>query len=82
MRHVLWFVSLVLQYASSFRSAPRAMAISLGLCQLPDWAPVSSTGCLWLLRLGYGNLMRPKEPADDWAWSVDHTVQMGQKNVW
>lgn len=55
------------------------MAISLGLFQLPYRAPAWSTGRLWLLRLGYYKLMRPKEQADDWAWIVDHTVQVGQE---
>jgi hypothetical protein len=77
--HVLWLVSLVLQSASSLRGAPRAMAISLGLLQLPYRAPAWSTGRLWLLRLGYYKLMRPKAQADDWAWIVDHTVQVGQE---
>jgi hypothetical protein len=77
--HVLWLVSLVLQCASSLRGAPRAMAISLGLFQLPYTAPTWSTGRLWLLRLGYYKLTRPKEQADDWAWIVDHTVQVGQE---
>jgi hypothetical protein len=77
--HVLWLVTLVLQCASSLRGAPRAMAISLGLFQLPYRAPAWSTGRLWLLRLGYYKLMRPKEQADDWAWIVDHTVQVGQE---
>ncbi len=77
--HVLWLVSLVLQSASSLRGAPRAMAISLGLFQLPYTAPAWSTGRLWLLRLGYYKLTRAKEQADDWAWIVDHTVQVGQE---
>lgn len=77
--HVLWLVSLVLQSASSLRGAPRAMAISLGLFQLPYRAPAWTTGRLWLLRLGYYKLMRPKEQADDWAWIVDHTIQVGQE---
>jgi hypothetical protein len=77
--HVLWLVSLVLQSASSLRGAPRAMAIGLGLFQLPYTAPAWSTGRLWLLRLGYYKLTRAKEQADDWAWIVDHTVQVGQE---
>jgi hypothetical protein len=30
-----------------------------------------------LFRLGYFKLTRPKEQADDWVWTVDHTVQLG-----
>jgi hypothetical protein len=30
-----------------------------------------------LLRLGCYALLRPKEPADDWAYLIDHTIQIG-----
>lgn len=46
----------------------------LGL-ELPS--PTWFCGRLWILRLGYYKLTRPKEKADDWAWIVDHTVQVG-----
>jgi hypothetical protein len=39
----------------------------------PSWF----SGRLWLFRLGYFKLTRPKEQADDWVWIVDHTVQLG-----
>jgi hypothetical protein len=55
------------------------MAISLGLLQLPYAVPAWPTGRLWLLRLGYYKLTRAKEQADDWAWIIDHTVQVGQE---
>jgi hypothetical protein len=32
---------------------------------------------LWLLRLGYYKLTRPKDVADDWVWIIDHSVQVG-----
>jgi hypothetical protein len=32
---------------------------------------------LWLLRIGYYKLMRPKPKASDWVWILDHTVQIG-----
>jgi hypothetical protein len=42
---------------------------------LPDW----TTGRLWLLRLGYYKLMRPKEQAADWVWFIDHSCQVGSQ---
>lgn len=45
--------------------------------QLPLAVPTWYTGRLWLLRLGYYKLTRPKEQADDWVWIADHTVQIG-----
>lgn len=39
--------------------------------------PSANGGQFWLLRLGLHELQRPKEPADDWVWMIDHTVQTG-----
>jgi hypothetical protein len=40
--------------------------------------PTAGTIQMWLLRLGLDAIERPKERADDWAWLVDHTVQIGK----
>ena len=40
---------------------------------IPSW----SSHRLWLLRVGYYKLTRPKEIADDWVWIVDFTIQAG-----
>jgi hypothetical protein len=42
-------------------------------------SPHPTTGRLWLLRLGYYKLHRPKAQADDWIWLVDHVVQIGKE---
>jgi hypothetical protein len=42
-----------------------------------DW-PTPGTIQMWLLRLGLDALQQPLEQAADWAWLVDHTVQIGQ----
>jgi len=41
--------------------------------ECPSWY----AGRLWLLRVGYYKLTRPKDRADDWVWIVDHCVQLG-----
>jgi hypothetical protein len=41
--------------------------------------PHATTGRMWLLRLGYFKLHRPKERADDWVWIIDHTTQIGKE---
>jgi hypothetical protein len=46
---------------------------------LPLPAPSWFAGRLWLQRLGYYKLTRPKVQADDWVWIVDHTVQIGKE---
>ena len=75
--HVLLFVSLVLSAATSLRGASRVLTLLMAFFQLPMLSPSWSTGRLWLLRVGYYKLTRPKEAAEDWVWIVDHTVQMG-----
>lgn len=71
------FLSLVLSAAASLRGAGRAIEVMVLTLQLPFVCPSWWTGRLWLLRLGYYKLTRPKTRADDWVWIVDHTVQVG-----
>ena len=71
------FIDLVLSAAASLRGASRAVERMTSSLQLPLDVPTWYTGRLWLLRLGYYKLTRPKEQADDWIWIVDHTVQIG-----
>lgn len=70
------FIELVSD-AISLRGTSRAIkqiASSLqSSLEVPQW----HTGRLWWLRLGYYELYRQKEQADDWVWIVDHTVQIG-----
>ena len=69
------FVKMVLS-AIGYRASARALKIVA--CLLPGGdAPSANGGQLWLLRLGLYELRRPKEPADDWVWLVDHTIQTG-----
>jgi len=63
----------------SLRGAERVMTLIsevFGLnIDIPDW----TTGRLWLMRLGHAMLTMPLPHADDWAWLVDHSVQIGQE---
>lgn len=74
---IVLFISLILSASASFRCASHAIEIMLSFLQMPFSAPSWYAGRLWLLRLGYYKLMRAKEPAEDWIWIVDHTVQLG-----
>jgi hypothetical protein len=73
------FLSLVLSAAASLRCAGRAIEVSATVLGLSLACPSWSAGRLWLLRLGYYKLTRPKVHADDWVWIVDHTVQVGKE---
>jgi hypothetical protein len=72
------FLRLVLG-GCSLRGAARVLTMladSLGwLMPTPHW----TTGRLWLLRLGHAMLTAAKEHAHDWAWLIDHSVQIGQE---
>lgn len=75
--HVTLFLTLVLQAATSLRGASRAITTLSAVLKLPVAAPSWYAGRLWLLRVGYYKLTRPKTQATDWVWLVDHTVQLG-----
>jgi hypothetical protein len=63
----------------SLRGVPRVLAVvaaALGWSlPIPHW----TTGRLWLLRLGHAQLTAALDQAEDWAWLIDHSVQIGQE---
>jgi hypothetical protein len=70
------FLRLVLQ-GVSLRAVPRVLAV---LSRAMGWGlpiPHWTTGRLWLLRLGHAALTADLDRADDWAWLIDHSVQIG-----
>jgi hypothetical protein len=76
---VCLFLQLVLVAGVSLRGASRViqtLSQALGLeLQAPHW----TSGRLWLLRLGHAKLTAAKQRADDWAWLIDHSTQIGQE---
>lgn len=73
------FIQLVLDVAIGFRGSSRVMDLTNDFFNLGLSVPAGNTGRLWLIRLGYYKLMRPKVIATDWVWIIDHTVQLGQE---
>ncbi len=74
---ILLSVLSVLSGATGFRGAETVTEIFVSLLRLPFSCPSWSSVRLWMLRLGYYKLTRPKEEANDWVWIVDHTIQIG-----
>lgn len=74
-------VELFLKMVLSCAASQRATAAILDLIGrwLPgvEETPCANTGRMWLLRLGLYELTAEKEKADDWAWIMDHTIQLG-----
>src|SRR3954454_7424163 len=74
------FLRLV-QLGIPLRAASRVLDFVATSFGLPFSAPAWTTGRMWLLRFGLAQLLAAKEPADDWAWLIDHSVQIGTEKV-
>ena len=75
--HIFLYLSLVLSASAGLRCSSRVIQIVLEFFALDGGSPSWTCGRLWLLRLGYYKLTKPKEKASDWVWIIDHTVQIG-----
>jgi len=78
---VFTVLSLILSSATSIRGETRAIKIFYSCYRLDEPGAAYSTARVWLLRLGYYQLTREKEVAEDWVWIVDHTVQIGEEKA-
>jgi hypothetical protein len=72
-------VRLVLEAGVSLRGVPRVLTVIAEAFALPLEIPDWTTSRLWLMRLGHAELTMPLKKADDWAWLMDHSVQIGQE---
>jgi hypothetical protein len=75
---VRWFVSFVLDTGASLRCAAGVLGLLGRAADRGEVLPHWTTGRLWLLRIGLAALLRPKVIAEDWAWMVDHSIQIGR----
>jgi hypothetical protein len=78
-----WCIALAIQLVTavklSIRSIPRVFSVVFGLLTghpLDNMMSWTTVRC-WLMRLGLYALRRPLTQADDWAYLIDHTVQIG-----
>ena len=71
-------VDLVLHAGASVRCASASLALLAQRLGLPDPSPCFSSIRNWLLRVGCYALRRALPVRPDWAWLVDHTVQVGK----
>lgn len=77
--HAYLFISLVLNACTSLRGAERTLLLISEFFNINYATPSWYSGRLWLLRIGYYKLTRPKEKASDWIWIVDHSIQWGKE---
>ena len=73
---VVWFTRLVLEARVSMRGASRVLKLMSEQLGCDEPVPHWTTGRKWLQRQGHAQLTSPLPQADDWAWLVDHTVQI------
>ena len=73
------FLSLVLDAANGLRTASRSLSVVMDFLGAPHNIPSWDSGRLWLMRIGYYKLNRPKIKADDWVWIVDFSIQLGKE---
>ena len=79
-----WYTALMVHLVTaiklSLRSTPRVLEALVGFlggraadATVMAWTTVRC----WLMRLGLHALRRPLERAEDWAYLIDHTIQIG-----
>ena len=73
------FILFVLHAGAALRCAAQIFGLLQDRLKLSLGSPHWSTGRLWMLRLGYYKLTRPKERSDDWVWLIDHSNQIGKE---
>jgi hypothetical protein len=78
---VIALVLGLVQLGVSLRATSRVLEFLTRFFGLPFSAPDWTTVRLWLLRFGLAQLNAPKEKADDWAWLIDHSVQIGKEKI-
>jgi hypothetical protein len=75
-------INLLLQFiifgGCSLHGASCVFKVLVSDFQLTEGIPCWTTCRLWLMRLGYYKLSRPKEKGADWIWIIDHTNQLDQ----
>jgi hypothetical protein len=77
-------ISLFLRFVQagiSLRGTSRVLALLIDIFGLPFDVPHWTTGRLWVQRFGLAQLLAPKDRAEDWAWMIDHSVQIGTQKV-
>lgn len=76
---ITWFTRLVLEARLPMRATSRVLEMISEMLGRGDDVPHWTTGRRWLQRLGLAMLTKPLAVEVDWAWLIDHSVQIGQE---
>ncbi|MCK5519980.1 MAG: hypothetical protein KAI81_02615, partial [Candidatus Marinimicrobia bacterium] len=74
-------LTITLQGGTKFRTLEKDGKIRSQI--IPDYNEVPSHVTIrnWVLKVGYYELTRPKEKANDWIILLDHSIQFGQDKI-
>jgi hypothetical protein len=70
-----------LQTSASFRAIGSLLVILRMHVDVLTETPSHSTIANWVYKVGYYELHRPQEQADDWIIILDHSIQLGQDKL-
>ena len=74
-------INIKLKTSASFRAIAKIAVIININFNLSLKIPSHETVIIWVEKIGYYHLARPKPPADDWIIILDHSVSIGQKKL-
>ena len=70
-----------LKTSTSFRALSLNTSIQMNNINLEINAPTHTTILNWVHKIGYHQLMKPKEKADDWILIIDESIQVGREKI-
>jgi len=77
--HIL--LTITLRGGAKFRTLEKDGKIRKDILAYYSEAPSHVTIENWVLKVGYYELTRPKERADDWIILLDHSIQFGHEKI-
>ena len=78
---VQFFLLTKINTSASFRGVSKTLVIFQFSLNIHCKSPSYQTGLLWVKKVGYYQLQKPKEKADDWIIIVDESIGIGQEKV-
>ena len=70
-----------LKTSTTFRALSLSFGIHISSMNLPCKKPTHTTLLNWIHKIGYYELTKTKEKADDWILILDESIQLGQDKV-
>lgn len=70
-----------LKTSTTFRALSLSFGIHISSMNLPCKKPTHTTLLNWIHKIGYYELTKTKEKADDWILLLDESIQLGQDKV-